>query len=185
MEKITFENLTEDFIDMVKAAGLEGGVMVAIKMVSEGNATLHREVNRSHLVKAMEYFMTEFQVLKVKISKLHSEKLTSLQTWAEEIPQIAVEVKHDNIHTDLLPAKYDSDSVTKQERIHIGGKPFACPKCDLVFKHYDLLEVHERSHTREMAFACSKMPTPEKDPLGELVFVGIKTELPMSVFKNV
>ena len=87
MENITFENLTEDFIDMVKAAGLEGGVMVAIKMVSEGNATLHREVNRSHLVKAMEYFMTEFQVLKVKISKL---------------PQGGKD-KHESTHTEEKP----------------------------------------------------------------------------------
>ena len=70
MDYTTFENLTQDAQEMLKDASLDKHVELVIKMVSEGARSLPRDINRSHLIDALVYMMSEFDILKVKISKL-------------------------------------------------------------------------------------------------------------------
>ena len=87
MDYSTFENLTGDALEMLKDASLDQHVEMVIKMVSEGARSLPREINRSHLIDALVYMMSEFDFLKVKISKL---------------PQGGKD-KHESTHTEEKP----------------------------------------------------------------------------------
>ena len=44
----------------------------------------------------------------------------------------------------------------KHERIHTGEKPFSCSKSDKAYNRIDSLKTHEKTHTVEKAFACFK-----------------------------
>ena len=143
MDPTTFQNLNEDAIDMLKAAGLDKSVELVIKMVSEGKRSLPREINRAHMIDALCYLMTEFEIVKVEISKLaQGEKsLTATQS-------------HEDIHTEEKPiacSKCDDSfaSATElkvHEGAHTGEKPFTCAKCNKTFTQKAELEEHESTH---------------------------------------
>jgi len=43
----------------------------------------------------------------------------------------------------------------KHEREHIGGKPFACSKCDKKFARKNEIDMHVSNHTGENLLPCS------------------------------
>ena len=144
----TFENLTADTIDMIKAAKLDKEVECVIKMVSEGKRTLPREIHRSHLIDALSYLMMEFDVLKVQIKNLKKHEN---------------EAAEDKSFTCTKCDKKfgDKEELRMHGSVHTEDNPFACSKCDTKFSSEDEMKEHERDHTEEKPneqkqFACSR-----------------------------
>ena len=50
----------------------------------------------------------------------------------------------------------ESGKLKIHERTHTGEKPFDCSKCDKAFSVNSSLKTHERTHNGEKPFACSK-----------------------------
>ena len=48
-----------------------------------------------------------------------------------------------------------SGNLDTHDRSHTGEKPFSCSKCDKSFLHSSDLKKHERTHTGEKPFKCS------------------------------
>ena len=127
--EMEFENLTGDAIDMLKAASLDKSVELVIKLVSEGKRSLPREINKSHLLDALCFFMTEFDLTKVQISRLtQGENDKQESTHTEEKPFAC---------TKCEERFTTSAELQVHEKTHTEEKPFKCPKCEITFSNAD------------------------------------------------
>ena len=119
-----FDNLSGDAIDMLTAASLDKPVELVIKLVSEGNRSLPREINRGHLIDALCFFMKEFDCLKVEISDLTQGDDKQESTQTGEKPFACTKCDE----------KFATDAELQvHERTHTEEKPFKCPKCNKAF----------------------------------------------------
>ena len=122
-----FENLTGDAIDMLKAASLDNSVELVIKLVSEGKRSLPREISKGHLLDALCFFLTEFDLTKVQISSMsQGENDKQESTHTEEKPFAC---------TKCEERFATSAEFQVHEKTHTEEKPFKCPKCDLTFSN--------------------------------------------------